>query len=55
MNTRKTEIVKLREAGRNGNRVLTVPFTLKDEIPNGTHFLCEVVDGVITYRPVNEA
>lgn len=48
-----TEIVRMRKSGSNGNRVLTVPHRLKDEIPESDFYICQVKDGMITYKPVN--
>ncbi len=50
----KTEIVKLRKSSSNGNCYLTVPFALKDELPEAVHYRFQVINGMYTYTPIKE-
>ncbi len=48
----KQSIVKLRNGGRPGNLILTVPFELREEIECTDFYKCEAVDGKLIYTPI---
>jgi len=46
------EIVKLRSAGTNKTRILTVPVRALAELPDTQYFTCEVFEDCLLYTPV---